>query len=103
MEEAELSTLRKETGEVSFRRIGLAFKEKQMIKRAMKNEFIGSGPWSKVTMVSKNILVYINCNTWTYKLKMCWGMFEQCKYIVFTSPKKVTLILQTLYEDLYLK
>lgn len=47
VEEDELSKMRRETEEVSSRMIGLTLKEKQMIKRTMENEFMGSGHWYK--------------------------------------------------------
>ncbi|VDI09955.1 Hypothetical predicted protein [Mytilus galloprovincialis] len=47
MKDVDLSIIRKDTEEVSSRMIGLTLKEKQMIKRAMKNEFMGSGHWYK--------------------------------------------------------
>ncbi|XP_071151751.1 LOW QUALITY PROTEIN: NFX1-type zinc finger-containing protein 1-like [Mytilus edulis] len=47
MEDEELSLIRQDTEEVSSRIIGLTLKEKQMIKRAMNNEFMGSGHWYK--------------------------------------------------------
>ncbi|XP_071151208.1 LOW QUALITY PROTEIN: NFX1-type zinc finger-containing protein 1-like [Mytilus edulis] len=47
MDDEELSKIRKETEEVSSKMIGLTLKEKQMIKRAMEKEFMGSGHWYK--------------------------------------------------------
>ncbi|XP_052081592.1 NFX1-type zinc finger-containing protein 1-like [Mytilus californianus] len=47
VQEDEISKMRRETNEVSSRMIGLTLEEKQMIKRAMENEFMGSGHWYK--------------------------------------------------------
>ncbi|CAC5383765.1 NFX1-type zinc finger-containing protein 1 [Mytilus coruscus] len=47
VEEEELSKMRKETEEVSSKMIDLTLKEKQRIKRVVRNEFSGSGHWYK--------------------------------------------------------
>ncbi|CAC5383772.1 unnamed protein product [Mytilus coruscus] len=47
VQEDELLKMRRETEEDSSRMIGLTLKEKQMIKRTMENEFMGSGHWYK--------------------------------------------------------